>query len=361
MIDKISFFGSMKKQQKVVNDKLDYDDKLSDVQDSLQEAYDQIKAFLEKTIDESEVTNANNIIDNNYSEICKDLCIYKYIDDHQKKDYIDGWPRTSAVKNSSAKVSKDTTNENVRDFLIAAANLYNEEEGVFEKWKEEMSAYQTNLGWGVENYKSMDGMVSGWEKKTLDPDKKISNEVYVAKILNYWKSYSKAYTTESDPDNYELISKMHTDIEKDCQNYNVGVYAAFYKNQIEEFVNDDAKAVYDCLSALHSKLTDVGGYLDDAIEALDDAEEEEQELEALKNQWVSDAEKLPDGQVKQNMVNEASTRTEKLDHEKLEALQQVLGNMKNSYENCLTQLESEKFNSKVLYNYSGSDFFSNYI
>lgn len=355
LLDKFTAFSSLYKQQKVVEDKMKYDEKLGDVQDELQAAYDAINNAMGSMVSAGEFQEAESLVEEKYENICNCIITYQYVENLGTE-----WPRSSAMAGADVNAPSSDKEKN-KDYLIEVLDEYTkpESESRYASWKDTMdslvSAIDTNDG-NIGNCKKIEELVSGgWESKTLDKDSILTNEQYIQKFLNYVKKYKEDF--DSTDEYWVEIEDLRKEITDDIEKYNV---LETYLSNLKKQVNKDADTVYSSLSSLDSRLQRVIPYFEKAVKKLKKAEDEAKQLEELKEEWKDDADGLPDGEVKNNMSSEVKNRTEELDTIKLTELKEILSDIRNQYEEAQKELEKASFHDEKLYQYHPDDYMEAY-
>lgn len=356
LLDKFTAFSSLSKQQKVVNDKLEYDEKLDDVQKKLQKAYDAINEYIG---DAAVVNNAyGNLPD--IKETYKDICTYllRYQQVEQKK-YSETWPRAAVAGQASLKVSASESKDDVKNYLLSVLDDYNKPGSLsmYQNWKRAMASYVAHINNGELNCVGhLSDMDTLWGEIATGS---MSYEAYIAKFQNYYSRYKSSFSEKDDA--YENLKNLHDRVEEDVSAFNVGRAAKKYQSNLDNKVQALATAVYTPLHAMQGGLKSGISNIEEAVSKLKKAQEAVSQLQALKEQWSSDANALPEGEIKNGMVSEANARTESLDEEALEKLVGDLNTIKTAYEQALEAVESIKFNSHVLYDYHPDNYLREYI
>lgn len=366
LLQKFTAFSSLDKQQKAVEGKLNYDKELADVQECLQEAYDNINKYLNSPVAVSTVKAAKQKADENYDNVCLCLAYYAVLESVGFKTIYDesdsGIPDISTTTVSASGM----TEEEQMAFVDAVLDDYTANgDSSYDSWKEQMDGYIQGLGQEPTDLEALQDRCKlllemhnkGWQGKDLDPAGKLTNAQYIVKALN---CLEKLASTLDDENEKETRKSLYKEIYDDIADYNMITYLGKCEGWLESRINSDAKEVYDALSGASDSLDSASDMLQDAYDALDDAKEKAQNLENLKDTWSDSVEKLPDGETKTSMATEVATRTEELDVEKLEALQAIISDMKTKCDSAKEAIEGITFDSHKLYKTSGDNYFDKY-
>lgn len=356
LLDKFTAFSNLSKQQKVVNDKLEYDEKLDDVQKKLQEAYNAINKYIGDAVVVNHAYSTLPDIKETYKDICTYLIRYQQV---EQKKYSETWPRATVAGQASLKVSASESKDDVKEYLLSVLEDYNKSgnSSMYQNWKKAMASYVAHINNGeLDCVRNLNDMETLWGEIATGS---MSYEAYIVKFQNYYNNYKSSYgTTDAD---YEKLKTLHDRIENDVSAFNVGKAAKKYQSNLDNKVQALATAVYTPLHAMQGGLKSGISNIEKAVKKLEKAKKAVSELQGLKEQWSSDANALPEGEIKNSMVSEANARTESLDEEALENLVGALNTIKNAYEQALEAVESIAFHGHVLYDYHPNNYLKEYI
>lgn len=356
LLDKFTAFSSLPKQQKVMEDKINYDNKLSDVQDSLSKAYKKIQECLNSNfVDASELGTVSSLVNTNYEYVSRSLVYNKYV---ENKGYSsETCPRDS--KMAEADVSADEVEEaELKAFIDAVYADYQADTSNYSTWKTAMES-NANVILTENNqaaYTSLDAIDAGWSDKTFDTT--LTNEQYMKKLLIYWEAYCDL-KGESNVDS-ELRSFMDDVVKKDIEKYDLPSLCEAYQNFLTTSTQAIAESVHNVLDSKNSRMESCIQSFDKAKDALEDAKKDAEKADELKEKWKNHTDELDDGDVKTSMKSEVENRTEGLDTDALDSLVTVLSDIQAEYESCQSKLKEISFFDTKLYNYENSNYFDSY-
>lgn len=325
MLEKIHAFKELDKQQKTMEDKLNYEMEMSEVQKACEDAYENIEQY-------------NRLLEGSLAPL--------------------------TVEADSLSINK-----NMREAILAAwcYSAAKRDYRYDKNWKQNVSVSGHNVEQAVRSCSNRDAMVTVYEAATAALETDFSRHPYgtmcaikvtigyqndfenYTKLYTTWQNYLKYYEKEmkrlqkelddldEDDDDSDILDAMD-ELEEELREYEEIYEEA--ETQIDQFkeVLDTAKqtlmadidsrmgTVVREINRLYqdaerlTKLGDAGNKaLDDVIKAMD-------QLKALGAEWQTSIDDLSNGDIKTSMQLDYSNKAEMLDEEKIRILQEKLVN-----------------------------------
>ncbi|MBT9776421.1 hypothetical protein GPL15_07880 [Clostridium sp. MCC353] len=355
MLEKIHAFKEVDKQQKTMEKKLDYEEKMSDVQKACENAYENIVPY-------------NQLLDGSLSP--------------------------SQVEDDSLKI-----NQNMRESIIAAwcYSTVKQDYGFDSNWKKKTSVSGRDVEQAFENFRLYNSIGVSYDAAVSALESDFSHHPYgamaaVKVILGYkqeygdycnfhttWQNYLTYYKKEKDRLEDEISETDDEDKEEELQdeldelNDEKEKYQGIYddvEEQLEQFIHalETAQKVLqkDINDRMKIAVTEVKRLLEDAerLEKLADSGKDELEnvikhmgeLNTLGSSWQSTISDLSEGDIKTSMQADYDNKSKELDEDKIRDLQEKLENGASYARTIQNALKNTKAVDYVLYDRENSQY-----
>ena len=347
MFEKLTAFKDIKKQQKAMDSKLNYEEKMSDIQEECVNAYRTIKLYNDKLVAD---LNANNIKEK--SECVNKNQIYSVVAtkawDQVRRDIVpeakQKWEQEANIgdadmnydsydseycnlKNENKQIpAMVTDHEEVEaslssgtimpNGLVSAANASVHEALLYDREYENLQ----KLSLAYENFvKAADNKIASINKEIAElEDGENEDEIEELEKLKediHDRMEELAADYEGDETNYG-IKKIIEDAKNDYVNM---------RKSLQTYVGDRYGEATDTAYSMKTKADDVAKLAQSGMDALDAILNKMSELKALGLTWESSINALPDGDSKAAMSAEYKSESEVFtDTEKIKALRKIL-------------------------------------
>lgn len=347
MFEKLTAFKDIKKQQKAMDSKLNYEEKMSDIQEECVNAYRTIKLYNDKLVAD---LNANNIKEK--SESVNKNQIYSVVAtkawDQVRRDIVpeakQKWEQEANIgdtdmnydsydseycnlKNANGQISAmGVEHEEVEarlssgtimpNGLVSAANASVHEALLYDREYENLQ----KLSLAYANFvKAADNKIASINKEIAELEDG-ENEDEIEEL------------EELKEDIHDRMEELAADYEGDGNNYGTKNIIEDAKNDyvnmrksLQTYVGDRYGEATDTAYSMKTKADDVAKLAQSGMDALDAILNKMSELKTLGSAWESSINALPDGDSKAAMSAEYKSESEVFtDTEKIKALRKIL-------------------------------------
>ena len=351
MFEKLTAFKDIKKQQKAMDSKLNYEEKMSDIQEECVNAYRTIKLYNDKLVAD---LNANNIKEK--SESVNKNQIYSVVAtkawDQVRRDIV---PEAKQKWEQEANISD--ANMNYDSYDSEYCNLKNES-GQISAMGVDHEEVEAGLSSGTIMPNEIVSATNASVHEALLYDREFEN---IKKLSLAYANFVKAADNkiasindeideleadEEDDENEDEIEELEelkedihdrmeelaADYEGDETNYGIKKIIEDAKNDyvnmrksLQTYVGDRYGEATDTAYSMKTKADDVAKLAQSGMDALDAILNKMSELKALGTMWESSINALPDGDSKAAMSADYKSESEVFtDTEKIKALRKIL-------------------------------------
>lgn len=355
MLEKVHAFKEVDKQQKTLEKKLDYEEKMSDVQKACENAYKNIVPYNQK---------------------------------------LESTLSPSQVEEDSLKI-----NQNMRESIIAAwcYSAVKQDYGFDSNWKKKTSVTGRDVEQAFKNFRFYKNIGTSYDDAVLALGSDFSRHPYGAMaaikvILGYkqeygdycnfhttWQNYLTYYKKEKDRLEDEISETEDEDEEEELQdeldelNEEKDKYQEIY-DQVEEQLELFTHALENAQNTLKKDINDrMKSAVSEVKRLLKDAEELESlansgkaeldnvikhmgELKTLGLSWQSTIKDLSEGDIKTSMQSDYDNKSKELDENKIRDLQEKLENGASYARTLQNALKNTKAVDYVLYDRENSQY-----
>lgn len=347
MFEKLTAFKDIKKQQKAMDSKLNYEEKMSDIQEECVNAYRTIKLYNDKLVAD---LNANNIKEK--SESVNKNQIYSVVAtkawDQVRRDIV---PEAKQEWEQEANIGDADMNYDSYDSEYC--NLKNENKQII-AMRVDHEAVEAGLSSGTIMPNEIVSATNASVHEALLYDREFENlkklslayENFVKAADNKIASINKEISELEDGENEDEIEELEelkedihdrmeelaADYEGDENNYGTKNIIEDAKNDyvnmrksLQTYVGDRYGEATDTAYSMKTKADDVAKLAQSGMDALDAILNKMSELKTLGSAWESSINALPDGDSKAAMSADYKSESEVFtDTEKIKALRKIL-------------------------------------
>lgn len=347
MFEKLTAFKDIKKQQKAMDSKLNYEEKMSDIQEECVNAYRTIKLYNDKLVAD---LNANNIKEK--SECVNKNQIYSIVAtkawDQVRRDIVpeakQKWEQEANIgdadmnydsydseycnlKNANGQISAmGVEHEELEARLSSGTIMPNEIVSATNASVHEALLYDREF----ENIKKLSLAYANFVKAADNKIASINKEI--AELEDGENEDEIEELEELKEDIHDRMEELAADYEGDENNYGTKNIIEDAKNDyvnmrksLQTYVGDRYGEATDTAYAMKTKADDVAKLAQSGMDALDAILNKMSELKTLGSTWESSINALPDGDSKAAMSAEYKSESEVFtDTEKIKALRKIL-------------------------------------
>lgn len=347
MFEKLTAFKDIKKQQKAMDSKLNYEEKMSDIQEECVNAYRTIKLYNDKLVAD---LNANNIKEK--SESVNKNQIYSVVAtkawDQVRRDIVpeakQKWEQEENIgdnvtsydsydseycnlKNANGQINgMGNDHEAVEAGLSSGTIMPNEIVSATNASVHEALLYDREF----ENIKKLSLAYANFVKAADNKIASINKEI--AELEDGENEDEIEELEELKEDIHDRMEELDADYEGDENNYGTKNIIEDAKNDyvnmrksLQTYVGDRYGEATDTAYAMKTKADDVAKLAQSGMDALDAILNKMSELKTLGSTWESSINALPDGDSKAAMSADYKSESEVFtDTEKIKALRKIL-------------------------------------
>ena len=323
MLEKLHMFKQVKQQQKVMEGKLNYEEKMSDVQKACEEAYENIDPYnklLDGDLNPDKVEGDSHAINENIhksivaawclSLVCRDISL----DPHWERDNGTSSPNMDQafqrciLLNSMSVACEAAEADLAGDFSLhpsGAAHAAKVMIGYVEEFEVYQNLYTTWQNY-LEEYEERREELEA-ELDGLDDEEDESEIEAIEEELE---------ELEEEKEEYE---EQYNDMEQSIEQCIAVIGTA--QNVLKEDIDSQMKTAADSLNSLAKSAEQLKKLAENGKSALDDVLTRMGELEALGESWQSSISSLENGDIKTSMQLDKNNKAEALDRDKIKILQ----------------------------------------
>lgn len=325
MIEKIYAFKDLDKQQKTLEAKLNYEETMSDVQEACEKAYTNIEEYnklLENSLKPERVETVSEKINKNIQEAIIATWCYSVV--KRDPEIKENWQKKTSVRGHDVEAAYDACSH-----MSLMSELYDQMEGDQKAGfdghlREAMAAVKIMIGY-KEEYDNYCNLYTTWKN-----------------YLEYYNQRMKELEREldsldEDEDGDDIIEEMKA-LEKEREGYEK-IYEEgetkinLFKNALKQVVPVLESDINERMNEAVTKLNEIAKDAEtlrllgtNGKEDLDDVIKSMSTLESRGQAWQSSIDNLSAGEVKTSMQADYSNKSEMLDREKIQVLQEKLVN-----------------------------------
>lgn len=341
MIEKIYAFKDLDKQQKTVEAKLDYEETMSDVQKACDKAYENLviyNEYLDNQLKPSHLETESKEINKAIYEATVAAWCYSAVKRDPEVDL--DWEKGITGSETGYHDVRAAANRCSLAPAMSAeySSMESELQGGFDGHPSAaMRAIKLMIGFKEEreNYRAT---AQAWENYVL----------YYEKTMEKLQEKREGLDDEDDDDEIQAIEDEIEELQKERYGYEEGGYRVKGFEEIYEDMREaanlykeavDAAALvleYDIDTKMQDAVTRINKIVEDAERvrilgtygksSLDDVISSMDALETKGQTWQNSIDNLSAGEVKTSMQSDYSNKSEKLDKEKIQILQEKLSN-----------------------------------
>lgn len=323
MLEKLHMFKQVKQQQKVMEGKLNYEEKMSDVQKACEEAYENIDPYnklLDGDLNPDKVEGDSHAINENiHKSIVAAWCLSLVsrdigLDPHWERDNgtsssnMDQAFQRCILLNSMSVACEAAEADLAGDFSLhpsGAAHAAKVMIGYVEEFEVYQNLYTTWQNY-LEEYEERREELEA-ELDGLDDEEDESEIEAIEEELE---------ELEEEKDAYE---EQYNDMEQSIEQCIAVIGTA--QNVLKEDIDSQMKTAADSLNSLAKSAEQLKKLAENGKSALDDVLTRMGELEALGESWQSSISSLENGDIKTSMQLDKNNKAEALDRDKIKILQ----------------------------------------
>ena len=323
MLEKLHMFKQVKQQQKVMEGKLNYEEKMSDVQKACEEAYENIDPYnklLDGDLNPDKVEGDSHAINENiHKSIVAAWCLSLVsrdigLDPHWERDNgtsssnMDQAFQRCILLNSMSVACEAAEADLAGDFSLhpsGAAHAAKVMIGYVEEFEVYQNLYTTWQNY-LEEYEERREELEA-ELDGLDDEEDESEIEAIEEELE---------ELEEEKEEYE---EQYNDMEQSIEQCIAVIGTA--QNVLKEDIDSQMKTAADSLNSLAKSAEQLKKLAENGKSALDDVLTRMGELEALGESWQSSISSLENGDIKTSMQLDKNNKAEALDRDKIKILQ----------------------------------------
>lgn len=347
MFEKLTAFKDIKKQQKAMDSKLNYEEKMSDIQEECINAYRTIKLYNDKLVadlnannikEKSENVNKNQIYSivatKAWDQVRRDIVPEAKQEWEQEEnigDYVTSYDSYDSeycnLKNANGQINgMGNDHEAVGAGLSSGAIMPNEIVSATNASVHEALLYDREF----ENIKKLSLAYANFVKAADNKIASINKEI--AELEDGENEDGIEELEELKEDIHDRMEELAADYEGDENNYGTKNIIEDAKNDyvnmrksLQTYVGDRYGEATDTAYAMKTKADDVAKLAQSGMDALDAILNKMSELKTLGSAWESSINALPDGDSKAAMSADYKSESEVFtDTEKIKALRKIL-------------------------------------
>ena len=347
MFEKLTAFKDIKKQQKAMDSKLNYEEKMSDIQEECVNAYRTIKLYNDKLVadlnannikEKSESVNKNQIYSvvatKAWDQVRRDIVPEAKQEWEQEEnigDYVTSYDSYDSeycnLKNENIQIKGMLVDhEAVEAGLSSGTIMPNDLVSATNASVHEVLLYDREF----ENIKKISLAYANFVKAADNKIASINKEI--AELEDGENEDEKEELEELKEEIYDRMEELAADYEGDENNHGIKNIINDAKNDyvnmrksLQTYVGDRYGEATDTAYAMKTKADDVAKLAQSGMDALDAILNKMSELKTLGSAWESSINALPDGDSKAAMSADYKSESEVFtDTEKIKALRKIL-------------------------------------
>lgn len=323
MLEKLHMFKQVKQQQKAMEGKLNYEEKMSDVQKACEEAYENIDPYnklLDGDLNPDKVERDSHTINENiHKAIVAAWCLSLVsrdigLDPHWERDSgtrssnMDQAFQRCILLNSMSVACEAAEADLAGDFSLHPSGAAHAAKVII-GYVEEFEAYQ-NLYTTWQNY------LEEYEERREELEEELDGLDDEEDESEIEAIEEELEALEAEKDAYE---EQYNDMEQSIEQCIAVIETA--KNVLKEDIDSQMKTAADLLNSLAKSAEQLKKLAENGKSALDDVIRRMGELETLGESWQSSISSLENGDIKTSMQLDKNNKAEALDRGKIEILQ----------------------------------------
>lgn len=352
ILEKLNMFKDMSSQQDAMEKKLDYEEKLSDIEELCEKVYKALNpdgetsynGLLENALEPGSLESTSLIVNQHIYRAIQGTWCYSLL----MRDFnLDtNWNRDNGYSGKDVESCIDDCSLLGTLSLLeesARANLNSADMRV--KIQGGMAAAQTALGY-IQEYDKYCTLYTAMKNYKEDYDKeckKIEKEI-------------EELEKEDEPDE-DAIEELNGDLENLEKEYkrvkgefekaetvidDVAEILDFSRNQMKEAINSEINNARNSLKMIIAAAEELKERAQDGQKAITDLKKGMEDVEAAGKEWNNKIEALSDGDVKTSMKSDYVSESKTLDREKIDQLNERLINGEKYADQILTSIENTK-------------------
>lgn len=325
IMEKLHILKDLDKQQETLEKKLDYEEKMSDIQEACQKAYDNIKPYnelLAGSLAPDRIEEASNDINKNIKEIT--VAVWCYSAAMRDFSLSKGWKTKNEFRGTDVSSCADQCRE--LDSLVQwKERAVNDLSGDFSSHPQgTMEAIKTTLGYCHE-FRQYQNLYTAWQNYIVDYEER--REALEEELENLDEDEDDSSILDELDDleeEYETNREIYEEAEEKIDQLPGIIEEAreVLKNDIDNRIIYTAAKVID----IENSAKELKNYSIEGIKALDRIVEEMKLLKEKGEEWNSAIDKLSPGDVKTSMKTDYKNKAKDLDLDKIQELREKVGN-----------------------------------
>lgn len=348
IMEKLHILKDLDKQQETLEKKLDYEEKMSDIQEACQKAYDNIKPYnelLAGSLAPDRIEEASYDINKNIKEIT--VAVWCYSAAMRDFSMSEGWKKKNGFRGTDVSSCADQCRE--LDSLVQwKERAVNDLSGDFSSHPQgTMEAIKTALGYCHE-FQQYQNLYTAWQNYMVDYEER--REALEEELENLDEDEDDSSILDELDDleeEYETNREIYEEAEEKIDQLPGIIEEAreVLKNDIDNRIIYTAAKVID----IENKSKELKNYSVEGIKALDKIIEEMEALNKKGEAWNSAIDKLSPGDIKTSMEADYKNKAKDLNPDKIQALREKVGNGGGYADGLLLAAENTKAVGKVFY------------